>query len=548
MDRSKDQFLKNLDVHALLGQEEKEANIPKDLPTRKWLYAWLLDPNIEGNYQKSLDKWISLLIIANLFSLVFEHVPAVYEPNQLWFEIFDIFSVVVFTIEYLLRFYLAPEDEEFKTRTHSRFAYIRSPFAIIDFFAIAPFYLKLLGVDLDLRVLRFLRLLRIMKLFRIIIPAIAEFKELNKGRTFRQKVHALVFPSPFGGTAQVIFEVFIAVWVLLSVLSVILESVHSISYVLNMQFVVLDAVAVGIFTIEYVMRIYSCVEEPGFKGAISGRFKQAKSPSTFIDFLAILPFFLEVFLHHLIDLRFLRVFRLARLLKLTRGNDATVTLFRVIKREWPMISSAAFIMMLLVVLTASLGYLFEHEAQAEKFDNIPNSIYWAVITLASVGYGDISPVTPIGRAMTTVMALVGIGIFAIPAALLASAFSDELAKERDALKANLFAILKDGHIDEEEALVIRREAKRLHLTIEEVNALIETVIKEHELEERNPWPVHKIAEKPELAVEHFKTLLGQIRQLGVHTDRGEFERLAADKHHLSEYELDLWHKIQNKSS
>jgi hypothetical protein len=110
----------------------------------------------------------------------------------------------------------------------------------------------------------------------------------------------------------------------------------------------------------------------------------------------------------------------------------------------------------------------------------------------------------------------------------------------------LFAIFKDGHIDEEESLVIRREAKRLHLTIEEVNALIETVIKEHELEERNPWPVHKIAEKPELALEHFKSLLGQIRQLGVHTDVSEFERLATEKHRLSEYELDLWHKIQNK--
>ncbi|MEY4341611.1 MAG: hypothetical protein RL541_1115, partial [Pseudomonadota bacterium] len=226
MERSKDQFLKNLDVHALLGHQEKEANIPKDLPMRKWLYSWLLDPNIEGNYQKTLDKWISLLIIANLFSLIFEHVPAVFEPNQLWFEVFDIFSVVVFTIEYILRFYLAPEDEEFKTRNHARLAFVRSPFAIIDFLAVAPFYLKLLGLDLDLRVLRFLRLLRIMKLFRIIIPAIAEFKELNKGRTFRQKVHALVFPSPFGGTAQVIFEVFIAIWVLLSVLSVILESVH----------------------------------------------------------------------------------------------------------------------------------------------------------------------------------------------------------------------------------------------------------------------------------------------------------------------------------
>jgi len=120
MSTSKDQFLKNLDVQAMLGNQDVEANISKDLPMRKWLYAWLLDPNIPGNYQKSLDKWISLLIIANLFSLMFEHVPAVFEPNQLKFEIFDIFSVIVFTIEYVLRLYLAPEDEEFKGRKQQR--------------------------------------------------------------------------------------------------------------------------------------------------------------------------------------------------------------------------------------------------------------------------------------------------------------------------------------------------------------------------------------------------------------------------------------------
>ena len=83
-------------------------------------------------------------------------------------------------------------------------------------------------------------------------------------------------------------------------------------------------------------------------------------------------------------------------------------------------------MILLVVMTASLGYLLEHDAQPDKYENIPTSIYWAVITLASIGYGDIYPVTPIGRAMTVVMAFAGIGIFAIPAAILASAFSDEL--------------------------------------------------------------------------------------------------------------------------
>jgi len=545
MNNKRDAFLKDLDVEALLGKEQ-EADIPRDLPMRKWLYSWLLDPNIPGNFQKSMDKWISYLIIANLFSLLFENVPAVFEPNKHWFEWFDIFSVAVFTIEYLLRLYLAPEDEEFKNRKNARLAFVSSPFAIIDFLAVAPFYLQSF-IPIDLRILRLLRLLRILKLFRILIPAIAEFKALNKNRTFRQKIHALVFPSQYGGTMQNIFEVFIAVWVLLSVLAVILESVKSINYILHLQFVILDAVAVAIFTIEYAMRIYSCVEEPGYKGAFLGRLKQAKSPSTFIDFLAILPFFLEVFLHHLFDLRFLRVFRLARLLKLTRGSDATAVLVKVVVREWPVMSAATFIMMLLLVLTASLGYLFEYDAQPEKFENIPTSIYWAVITLASVGYGDISPVTPIGRALTSVLALLGIGIFAIPAALLASAFSDELVKERDALKANLFSILKDGHITDEEATFIRAEAKRLHLTTAEINALIDVVIKEHELEERNPLPIHKIAENPALAVEHYKVLLGQIRQLGVQVNAGEFEAAAQQGERLSANEFALWQKIQGKA-
>ena len=223
------------------------------------------------------------------------------------------------------------------------------------------------------------------------------------------------------------------------------------------------------------MRMYACVEEPGYKGSIIGRLKQAKSPSTLIDFLAILPFFLEVFLHHLIDLRFLRVFRLARLLKLTRGSDATAVLVKVVVREWPIMSASAFIMLLLVILTASLGYLFEHDAQPDKFENIPQSIYWAVVTLASVGYGDISPITPIGRFMTVVMSLLGIGIFAIPAALLASAFGDQLHKERELMKSNLRIMMKDGHLDEQEIAQLRVEAKRLHITIEELNALLEQV-------------------------------------------------------------------------
>jgi voltage-gated potassium channel Kch len=452
--------------------DEAPPVVPPGLPFRRWLYAWLFDSHIAGNLHRGLDRLIALLIISNLFALLFEHVPAVYDPWQAWFHGFDVVSVLIFTLEYLLRLYVAPEDPEFANRARARWAYVRSPFAVVDLLAILPFYLSML-VALDLRMLRALRLLRIFKLMRVLVPAVHEFRELNRGRSFRQKVHALVWPSEFGGKLHGHCDTFIVIWVIVSVLAVILESVETIEFALQLEFIVLDTLAVTVFTVEYLMRVYSAVEQPGFRRPIFGRLRFAKTPGALIDLLAILPFFLEVVLHHLIDLRFLRVFRLMRLLKLTRYTGATKTLGRVIRREWPVLGASAFVMLLLVVLTASLGYLFEHDAQPDKFENIPQSIYWAVVTLASVGYGDISPVTPMGRAMTIVLALLGIGIFAIPAALLSSAFTDQLRIERETLQNELYNMLADGTISEEEQELIQAEAKRLHLSQEEIHRLIE---------------------------------------------------------------------------
>lgn len=525
-----------------------EVEISSDLPFRKWLYAWLLDPHIEGNHQKSIDHWIGLLIVANLFALVFEHVPAIFEPNQVWFQYFDVISVLIFTIEYAVRFYLAPEDEEFKKHRFARARYATSPFAIIDLVAILPFFLQAF-ISIDLRFLRFLRLLRILKLFRVLIPAYKEFVQANKGRTFRQKMHALVFPSEYGGELHHMFDTFIVIWVIISVLAVIFESVHSIHYLLNLEFLILDAIAVSIFTVEYCLRLYCCVEEPGYQRAVAGRLKLAKSTSSIIDLLAIAPFFLEVFLHHLFDLRFMRVFRLLRLLKLTRYTGATQSLSKVVVREWPVMAASAFIMLLLVVMTASLGYLFEHEAQPEKFENIPQSIYWAVITLASVGYGDISPVTPAGRAMTIVLALIGIGIFAIPAALLSSAFSDQLKMDREALVNKLYEMLADGNIDESEAEYIKQEAKRLHLSDEEVRVLIEKAKRERELmDDVSVLPLHKIASNPEHTVEHYKYLLGQIRQLSLLSDQELLNQTLSKPDRLTDTDKQLWRLINRQEA
>ncbi len=527
---------------------DHEAHISSDLPFREWLYCWLLNPNIEGNYQKTIDRWIAILIVANLFVLIFEHVPAINALYSTWFHYFDVASVVIFTIEYLVRFYLAPEDEEFKKHRFARAKYATSPFAIIDLVAILPFFLQAF-ISIDLRYLRFLRLLRILKLFRVLIPAYKAFSIANQGRTFRQRVHALVFPSAYGGDLHHLYDSFIVVWVVISVLAVILESVHSVHYMLNMEFLILDAIAVSIFTLEYTLRLYCCVEEPGYKKAVSGRLKLAKSTSSIIDLLAIAPFFLEVFLHHLIDLRFMRVFRLLRLLKLTRYTGATQSLMKVIAREWPVMAASAFIMLLLVVMTASLGYLFEHEAQPEKFENIPQSIYWAVITLASVGYGDISPVTPAGRAMTIVLALIGIGIFAIPAALLSSAFSDQLKSDREALVNKLFEMLSDGNIDEEEALYIKTEAKRLHLSDEEVKLLIEKAKRERELmDDVSVLPLHKIAANTDHTIEHYKHLLGQVRQLSLLTDHEKFQSAVDNSERLTETDKKLWTLIALQQS
>ena len=139
---------------------------------RRRLYRSLLDPHNPGNHHDAIDRSIAALIIANLFALLFEHVPAIHEAYAAWFHGFDVASVVIFTTEYLMRLYLAPEDEEFARSRWRRLAYLRSPYALVDLVSILPFYLSMFFA-LDLRMLRALRLLRIFKLMRVLVPAVA---------------------------------------------------------------------------------------------------------------------------------------------------------------------------------------------------------------------------------------------------------------------------------------------------------------------------------------------------------------------------------------
>ncbi len=485
-----------------------------------WTYRWLFDLEHREGYAARLDYLVAVLILLSVLAIILEHIEAIYTPYAAWFDWLDWALIAVFTIEYLMRLATAPYDPQFAGSRFPRLRYIFSFYALVDLLAIAPAYAAgFMALDIDeTRLLRLLRLMRIFKLSRHLVPAWHEFQLLNRHRSFRARLYALLEPTGHSGRIHAYVDNFIIFWVLLSIVSVILNSVDSLADVLAPEFLIVDTIAFTVFTVEYVARLYTAPERPELKALRWKRWAYMRSPAALIDLVAILPTLIEALLPSGLDLRFLRVFRLMRLLKLTRYTSAAVTLYRVISRERQIIVAAGFVMLLLVVLTASMGYVFEHDAQPDKFENIPQSIYWAVVTLASVGYGDISPVTPMGRALTVILALIGIGIFAIPAGLLASAFSDQLRLDREVFKQRLLHAYEGGESASRARELIAAEAERLHLSHEDVARLTreakeEFEAKRHEAHESVRAIVIDPTRHPELAALQFRIIVSQIQML-----------------------------------
>ncbi len=485
-------------------------------PLLSLAYKWLFDPEYKRGFNHMIERSIALLIVASVIAVLIENTPEIYNSYAGLFHWFDVLTVGIFTAEYVLRVATAHLHPDYAGKNFPRLRYAFSFYALVDLIAIAPFYFaRFVDVDVEmLRVLRIMRLARMFKLSRQIIPAWLEFQELNQGRSLRAKVFAMLEPTGHSGRLHAYIDNFIVFWVALSITCVIFESVASVRSLFAVEFHVIDVIAFTIFTIEYIARVYSAPENPKYRHRMA-RWAHMRSGPAIIDLLAILPFVLESLFSQHLDLRFLRVFRLVRMLKLTRYTSALETLYKVVQREWQVIFASVFVMMLLVVLTASLGFLLEHEAQPDKFENIPQSIYWAIITLASVGYGDISPVTPMGRALTVILALVGIGIFAIPAGLLASAFTDQLRIDRDAFKQRLMMAFQDGLLNGAERELIIAEAERLHLSHEEVKRLTdearaEFAAKEAEDHAHANGLVLDAKAHPALAAAQFKLLVDQL--------------------------------------
>ncbi len=246
--------------------------------------------------------------------------------------------------------------------------------------------------------------------------------------SIKTKVYKLITSEPqTKGIGNLFFNFFLMALIVANVIMVILESIQWIYLPNELFFNTFEMISLAIFTVEYILRLWTCTEKPQYQMAIQGRVNYAKTPMAIIDLLAIIPFYLPFLIP--IDLRFLRIlrlFRLIRLFKLGRYSYALNLLKRSFTKEKEILIISFFILIILLIMASSLMYYVEYEAQPDTFSSIPTTMWWAIATLTTVGYGDIYPITPLGKFIGAFIAILGIGMFAIPTGVLATAFIEEI--------------------------------------------------------------------------------------------------------------------------
>ncbi|MDI3324040.1 ion transporter [Pontibacterium granulatum] len=271
-----------------------------------------------------------------------------------------------------------------------------------------------------------------------------------------------------------IIDIFLVVLISLNVLSVILETLPSLSATDRAYFKTFETFSVVIFTIEYLARVWSSIEsDPSNKHSpFMARVRYMLTPMALIDLVVILPFYLSMFFT--IDLRFMRVLRLLRVFKLTRYSSSMSLLLQVLHRESKPIAAALFVLFMLIIVAASLTYFAEHDAQPEAFSSIPAAMWWAIVTMTTVGYGDVIPVTIFGKMLAAVISIMSLGIVALPAGILASGFNEALSQRRRAYEKMVDQVLQDGYVDDYEHKALNKMRESLGITAEEAAHIMHT--------------------------------------------------------------------------
>jgi voltage-gated potassium channel len=253
----------------------------------------------------------------------------------------------------------------------------------------------------------------------------------------KHRVWEIVEPAKAGDKLSHAFDIFLITLILLNVSAVIIGSVQSVQRAYGPWFYAFEVLSVAIFTVEYIARIWSCSVTKEYQNPLTGRLHFAVKPFPIIDLIAILPFYLPFVGVDLRVMRALRIVRLLRILKLARYTRAMTAIRHAIVSKKEELILTTVVLFLLLVISSSLMYYVEHDAQPEAFPDIPAAMWWAVVTLTTVGYGDVFPVTTIGKALAAIIAVLGIGMVALPTGILGASFVEaiEHSKEKDNKKA-----------------------------------------------------------------------------------------------------------------
>jgi voltage-gated potassium channel len=248
----------------------------------------------------------------------------------------------------------------------------------------------------------------------------------------KYRFYDILVETDDNGLIDRIVAAFLMVLILINVAAVVLETVDEYNQQYGAVFQAVEAFSVGVFTIEYLLRLWVATYNPKFSKPLTGRIRFALTPMAIIDLIAILPAFLPLlFAFDLRIIRILRLFRLFRLLKMNRYVEALDKLDDVIWSKRQELLTITLAVATLLLFASSFIYIFENEAQPDKFPSIPAAMWWGIATLTTVGYGDVYPVTPLGKLLAGLIAFLGVGIFALPAGILASGFAEEVRKRRE---------------------------------------------------------------------------------------------------------------------
>jgi voltage-gated potassium channel len=245
--------------------------------------------------------------------------------------------------------------------------------------------------------------------------------------SLRRQVHELLEPQDAAShpLAAALHGVLIAL-IILNVIAVVAESVPALAGAHPRLFLAIELVSLSVFTVEYGLRLWSAPEDVRLRHLPPwrARIRWAMSPGALVDLAAVAPFYLVAFVGA--DFRSLLVLRLLRFFKLARYSPGLASLFDALRAEKRALLACAVILAGTVLIAATLMHWAEHDAQPDKLGTIPDAMYWAVITLTTVGYGDISPVTGLGRVIASLTAVVGLVMLALPVGIIASAFAREI--------------------------------------------------------------------------------------------------------------------------